>query len=61
MDAHPAECPLLSRRREWAADASVLVVRCEIDAAGGLAFVNLDPDAVPGSESNANRRPRRTS
>ena len=52
---------LLSRRREWAADAAVLVFRCEVDAGGGLAFVNLDPDSMLGSENNAHRLPRRTS
>lgn len=41
---------LLSRRREWASEAGVLLYRCEVDAAGGLDFVNLDPDAVLGSD-----------
>jgi hypothetical protein len=41
---------LLTRRREWAADAGVLLYRCEVDAAGQLAFVNLDPDSALGSE-----------
>jgi hypothetical protein len=41
---------LLKRRREFAADAAVLVYRCEVDAHGGLEFVNLDPDSVLGSE-----------
>ena len=59
QEADAAE--LLNRRREWAADAAVLVYRCEVDAAGGLAFVNLDPDSMLGSESTAHRRPRRTS
>lgn len=52
---------LLARRREWAADASVLVFRCEVDAGGGVDFVNLDPDSAMGSESTAHRRGRRTS
>jgi hypothetical protein len=41
---------LLGRRREWAADGAVLLYRCEVDTAGALAFVNLDPDSVLGSE-----------
>ena len=41
---------LLTRRREWASDAGVLMYRCEVDAAGALAFVNLDPDSALGSE-----------
>jgi len=41
---------LLKRRREWAAEAGVLLYRCEVDAAGQLAFVNLDPDSALGSE-----------
>jgi len=41
---------LLSRRREWASEAGVLLFRCEVDAAGALAFVNLDPDSKLGSE-----------
>jgi hypothetical protein len=48
---------LLKRRREWAAEAEVLVYRCEVDSGGGLDFVNLDPH----SESTAHRRGRRTS
>lgn len=52
---------LLRRRREWAADAAVLVYRCEVDSGGGLTFVNLDPEAAHGSESTAHRRGRRTS
>jgi len=28
----------------------VLLYRCEVDAAGQLAFVNLDPDSALGSE-----------
>ena len=52
---------LLGRRRDWAADAAVLLYRCEVDAAGNLAFVNLDPDSVLGSEGTAHRRGRRTS
>lgn len=49
---------LLSRRREWAAEASVLVYRCEVDSAGGLSFVNLDPNSTLGSERTAHRRGR---
>jgi hypothetical protein len=45
---------LLGRRREFAGEAGVLVYRCEVDAAGSLAFVNLDPDSALGSD----RRPR---
>jgi hypothetical protein len=41
---------LLKRRREWASDAGVMLYRCEVDAAGQLAFVNLDPDSALGSE-----------
>jgi hypothetical protein len=41
---------LLKRRREWAGEAGVLLYRCEVDAAGRLAFVNLDPDSALGSE-----------
>lgn len=41
---------LLTRRREWASEAGVLLFRCEVDAAGQLAFVNLDPDATFGSD-----------
>jgi hypothetical protein len=41
---------LLSRRREWASEAGVLLYRCEVDAAGHLTFVNLDPDSTLGSE-----------
>lgn len=41
---------LLKRRREWASEAGVLLYRCEVDAAGQLAFVNLDPDSALGSE-----------
>jgi hypothetical protein len=59
QEADAAE--LLTRRREWAAEAAVLLFRCEVDPSGGLAFVNLDPDSLLGSESNAQRRPRRTS
>jgi hypothetical protein len=50
---------LLGRRREWAADAGVLLYRCEVDPAGALSFVNLDPDSVLGSEGNAHLRGRR--
>jgi hypothetical protein len=41
---------LLKRRREWASEADVLLYRCEVDAAGQLTFVNLDPDAKLGFE-----------
>jgi hypothetical protein len=41
---------LLKRRREWASDAGVMLYRCEVDASGQLAFVNLDPDSALGSE-----------
>ena len=41
---------LLKRRREWAGDAGVLLYRCEVDGAGKLMFVNLDPDSRLGSE-----------
>ena len=41
---------LLARRREWAGDAGVMLYRCEVDGAGTLAFVNLDPDSALGSE-----------
>ena len=51
---------LLGRRREWAADAAVLVYRCEVDSAGGLTFINLDPDSTLGSEGTAHLRGRRT-
>lgn len=51
---------LLGRRRERAADASVLLYRCEVDSAGSLAFVNLDPDSALGSEGSAHLRNRRT-
>jgi len=45
---------LLARRREFASEAGVLVYRCEVDAAGILTFVNLDPDSTLGSD----RHPR---
>ena len=51
---------LLQRRREWAADAGVLLFRCEVDPAGSLDFVNLDPESALGSEGNIHRRGRRT-
>ena len=51
---------LLGRRREWAGDAAVLLYRCEVDSAGRLEFVNLDPDSALGSEGAAHTRPRRT-
>ena len=41
---------LLKRRQEWAGGAGVLLYRCEVDAAGRLTFVNLDPDSALGSE-----------
>ena len=41
---------LIGRRREWAQDAGVLLYRCEVDSAGALDFVNLDPDSALGSE-----------
>jgi hypothetical protein len=41
---------LLNRRREWASDAGVLLFRCEVDAAGSISFVNLDPESKLGSE-----------
>lgn len=41
---------LLSRRRDWASEAGVLLYRCEVDVAGQLTFVNLDPDSRLGSE-----------
>ena len=49
---------LLGRRREWASEAGVLLYRCEVDAAGSLTFVNLDPDASLGSDKRT-RNPRR--
>lgn len=51
---------LLGRRREWAADAAVLLYRCEVDAAGTTTFINLDPDSALGSEGTAHLRNRRT-
>jgi len=41
---------LLKRRREWASEADVLLYRCEVDSAGQLTFVNLDPAAKLGFE-----------
>ena len=41
---------LLKRRREWASEAGVLLFRCEVDGAGALSFVNLDPESRLGSE-----------
>jgi hypothetical protein len=41
---------LLKRRREWASEADVLLYRCEVDSAGQLTFVNLDPGAGLGFE-----------
>jgi hypothetical protein len=51
---------LTRRRREWASDAAVLLYRCEVDAAGRIEFVNLDPDSRLGSEGSGHMRPRRT-
>lgn len=51
---------LLDRRREWAADADVLVYRCEVASDGELNFVNLDPATAPGSVGDPNLRGRRT-
>lgn len=47
---------LLNRRRDWASEADVLLYRCEVDAAGQLAFVNLDPDSALGSEKRVRGR-----
>jgi hypothetical protein len=44
---------LLKRRREWASDAGVVMFRCEVDAAGALSFVNLDPESRLGSEKRS--------
>jgi hypothetical protein len=52
---------LLTRRREWASDAGVLLYRCEVDAAGALTFVNLDPDSTLGSEKVVRRAKTRGS
>ena len=41
---------LLDRRAEWACDAGIHVYRAEVDAAGSVTFVNLDPDSKHGSE-----------
>lgn len=51
---------LLGRRRDWAADAAVLLYRCEVDAAGTTSFSNLDPDSALGSEGTTHLRNRRT-
>jgi hypothetical protein len=51
---------LLGRRREWAADAAVLLYRCEVDSAGALAFVDLDPHSASGAGGAAPPRNRRT-
>src|ERR1700716_2233569 len=40
---------LLKRRREFASDAGLFVFRCEVDSAGRVEFINLDPDAAMGS------------
>ncbi len=47
---------LLDRRQQWAGGAGVLLYRCEVDSAGDLAFVNLDPDSALGSERPVARR-----
>ncbi|MDQ2666233.1 MAG: hypothetical protein M3Z05_09505 [Gemmatimonadota bacterium] len=52
---------LLARRREWAAEADVLVYRCEVDSEGGLAFMNLDPRSTPSAGGTEHQRGRRTS
>ncbi len=41
---------MIERQREWAIDSGVLLYRCEVDASGRLAFVNLDPDSALGFE-----------
>ncbi len=41
---------LIKRRREWASESGVLLFRCEVNAAGNLTFVNLDPDATLGTD-----------
>jgi hypothetical protein len=46
---------LLGRRREWASEAGVLLYRCEVNAAGQLTFVNLDPDSTLGSDKSVRR------
>ena len=47
---------LLDRRAEWACDAGILVYRAEVDAAGSVTFVNLDPDSKHGSERVIQRK-----
>jgi hypothetical protein len=49
---------LIQRRQQWAGSAGILLYRCEVDAAGGLNFVNLDPDSALGSEGMMHRRGR---
>ena len=56
-DRRPTQSIFSARRREWASEAGVLLYRCEVDAAGGLTFVNLDPDATFGSDKRI-RDPR---
>jgi len=51
---------LLRRRRDWAADAAVLLYRCEVHSAGATSFINLGPDSALGSEGTAHLRNRRT-
>jgi hypothetical protein len=46
---------LLGRRPEWASEAGVLLYRCEVNAAGQLTFVNLDPDSALGSDKPVRR------
>ena len=55
------ESDLITRRREWAADAGVLLYRCEVDAAGEVTFVNLDPDSAHGTDRLAPKRLLRSS
>ena len=57
QEADAAE--LLRRRRDWAADAGVLLYRCEVDSAGAVSFVNLDPDSALGSEGLTHLRGRK--
>lgn len=47
---------LIARRREWAGDAGILLYRCEVDPAGELEFVNLDPQSALGTDGLAHRR-----
>jgi hypothetical protein len=50
---------LVARRHEWAADADVLLYRCEVDPAGDLDFINLAPDSAFGAGGSAHLRDRR--